>query len=321
MSFDKNKQEIIQKSLDAYQELKRNHREGDWSASPVEEKNFDLRDFLLQKKGVLEKFRRTYLVAGRHSFPDSPRGGFYIEWGSPGDIPLQLKIHGKIKIFWMVIKLLFFKKFKLNLKKLEDSKIGKPVPQKFFGLSITEAQIRHYYYREEINKHLGSKFDSVFEVGGGFGGLAGELLSTMLIDKYFFVDLFDALPLAYFYLTQKLPKDEIQIIARKDHEINPHAKVIILPPNLLYKVTKKISLFINTMSFQHMNLESIDFYLKEASRLDSENLFLNNRDWIRDPSDIKISNYPIPKKYKKIIDKQWLFGKHRINIFKAKIEA
>ena len=38
MSFDKNTQEIIQKSLDAYRELKINHTEGDWSASPVEEK-------------------------------------------------------------------------------------------------------------------------------------------------------------------------------------------------------------------------------------------------------------------------------------------
>tara|TARA_B100000989_G_scaffold47329_1_gene30799 strand:+ start:882 stop:1838 length:957 start_codon:yes stop_codon:yes gene_type:complete len=316
MSFDKNTQEIIQKSLDAYRELKINHTEGDWSASPVEEKNFDLRDFLLQKKGVLEKFRRTYLVAGRHNFPDSPRGGFYIEWGTPGDIPIQLRIHGRFKVFWMVAKLSLYKKFRLNFTKLVDKKIGKPVTQNIFGLNITESQIRNFYYKEEIKKYLGSDFDAILEVGGGFGGLAGELLKNFTIKRYYFVDLFDALPLAYFYLRQILPNDEIQILTHKDSEIKSSAKVIILPPSLLYKISNKISLFINTMSFQHMNLKSINFYLKEASRLETKNLFLNNRDWIRDPSDIKISDYPIPKKYKKFLDKKWLYGNHRLQIFK-----
>ena len=68
---------IAQESIDLYHELKENHIDGPWSPSPVEEKDFLLREFFINKIGILDKFRRTFLVAGRQNFPDSPRGGLY----------------------------------------------------------------------------------------------------------------------------------------------------------------------------------------------------------------------------------------------------
>ena len=154
MSKNLNLDEVVSEALLAYSELKNSHIDGAWTASPVEEKEFDLRDFLIRKEGILKKFRRTFLVAGRHNFPDSPRGGFYIEWGLPRAVPLQLRLHGKFKIFLMIIKIFFYKRFRLNLKDLEDSMIGGVVPQNIFGYKITDSQLRNFYYREEILKIL-----------------------------------------------------------------------------------------------------------------------------------------------------------------------
>lgn len=309
---------IAQESIDLYHELKENHIDGPWSPSPVEEKDFLLREFFINKIGILDKFRRTFLVAGRQNFPDSPRGGFYTEWGVPGAVPLQLRLHGKFLIYKMVFKLFLYKKFRLNLKNLQDTMIAMPVPQSIFGYKITESQIRNYYYCEELKKNLGSEHDIVVEIGGGFGGLAGEILTNLNVKQYYLVELFDAIPLAYYYLRNLLGKEyKIQVIKSENCEIDEQAKVVILAPNFMNKIKSKASTFINTMSFQHMNEEAVDYYLKQADRLNSKHIFLNNRDWIRDPSDIVISKYPIPPNYKKILWKKWLYGKHTLAIYKS----
>ena len=182
-----NESTIAEFAVNSYEKLKKNHIEGDWSASPVEESGFDLREFCIRKKGFLQKFRRTYLVAGRQNFPDSPRGGFYFQWGAPGAIPLQLRIQAKLQICRMIIKLFFYRRCNLKLKNLEDSLIGDPTPQNILGHKVTESQIRNYYYKEEIKKYIGDNHKTVIEVGGGFGGLSGEMISKMNIKQYFLI--------------------------------------------------------------------------------------------------------------------------------------
>lgn len=303
--------------LKLYAELKKSHVDGPWSPSPVEERGFDLREFFLNKKGILDKFRRTFLVAGRQNFPDSPRGEFYIHWGLPGDIPMQLRIQGKIKIFQMILKLFFYSKFQLKLSNLKDTMIGKPVPQKILGYDITESQIRNFYYKEEIKKNIGEDHNIAVEIGGGFGGLAGELLTKLKINQYILVELFDAIPLAYYYLRNLLDDDiKIQVITEDDSVIDNDAKVILMAPNQMSKISSDVTTFINTMSFQHMNEDAIKFYLNHADRLNAKNIFLNNRDWVRDPSDLIISQYPIPKNYKNVVWKKWLYGDHTLAVYK-----
>ena len=90
-------------------------------------------------------------------------------------------------------------------------------------------------------------------------------------------------------LEKKLIIEVIQILTNELSEVDTNAKVVLLPPCLMHKINTKASLFINTMSFQHMSADSVGFYLGEASRLDSHYIFLNNRDWIRDPTDLIMS--------------------------------
>jgi len=216
----------------------------------------------------------------------------------------------------MIIKLFFYRRFNLKLTSLEDCMIGEPSAQNVLGYNITESQIRNFYYREEIRKYLGENHDTVVEIGGGFGGLAGDVISNLKVKQYFLVDLFDALPLAYFYMKNRLDVDgKIQILTSERSEVDPDARVILLPPCLMHKITTKASLFINTMSFQHMSADSVGFYLDEASRLNSQYIFLNNRDWVRDPTDLIISEYPIPKNYVAKVWKKWLYGDHNLAIF------
>jgi len=124
---------------------------------------------------------------------------------------------------------------------------------------------------------LEDSHDTVVEIGGGFGALAGDIVSNLKVKQYFLVDLFDALPLAYFYMKNRLEGDKkIQILKNERSEVDPNAKVVLLPPCLMHKITAKASLFINNMSFQHMSADSVGFYLSEASRLDARYVFLDN---------------------------------------------
>ena len=64
---------------------------------------------------------------------------------------------------------------------------------------ITEAKIRFYYYQNEIKENLKENISIVLETGGGYGGLAEQIISNHDISRYYIVDISDALPLAYFY--------------------------------------------------------------------------------------------------------------------------
>ena len=67
--------------------------------------------------------------------------------------------------------------------------VGEPVAQKILGYNITESQIRNFYYREEIRKYLGDDLDTIVEIGGGFGGLAGDIFYLNLHQNQKFIFL------------------------------------------------------------------------------------------------------------------------------------
>lgn len=310
-------------------ELKAADRPGPWAPSPVEERYLKIREALLMTPGFLRGFRHTFLAAGRHNFPDSPDKLAYLDWSS--GVPIQLRYRGAFHLWKMARQLYRHRAFRLA--ELDSHLVGQPstyrIPQSAGAVfrklrrrllrkkgmypeedyHITEAQIRYLYYRGQILQALGSSLGVVLEVGGGFGGLAVELLRHLSIRRYYLVELADSVPLAYFYFRTSFDCPMLVLIDPEDHA-GVDDRIIVLPPWKLPDVDEPIDLLINTMSFQHMMPVSVDFYLREADRLKARYLYLVNRDVKRDPTDPVLSGYTIPSCYRLQSKQRWLFGQH-----------
>ena len=320
-----------------FHELKKNHIDGPWNVSPVEEQYQSIRESILDTPGMLRNFKTNFLSAGRLNFPDNPNKSFYFDWTSKNSVPLTIKIKGYYVLFKLAFILYRYKRY--QLEEIQDSSTENYYyffPKSFFKLvknicffilgreinkddfyQITEAKIRFYYYQNEIKENLKENISIVLETGGGYGGLAEQIISNHDISRYYIVDISDALPLAYFYLRSRLKDDiKIQVLSKRDDTIEDDSKIILLPASRMDDIQEPIDIYISTMSLQHQRIESVTYYMDKASSLKAKYMFLVERDTIRDKTDTIISDYPFPTNYEKIVWKKWLFGEHILAIFK-----
>jgi hypothetical protein len=326
-----NQHSVAKFRIQLFHSVKNETLRGAWDPSPVEDKYLSLRETLLMMPGVLRQFRRSFLAAGRLNFPDFPRPKeHFLQWD---DHLMGQRWAGALHLLKMAIRLYLQRTY--SLAELNDARVGQPTTYRIpasargalagFGrkvlrlklsrgpwvswIHVTEAQLRYLYYRRQIQSLVGESFASVLEIGGGHGGLAAELLQHLPIGKYFIVELPEALPLAYFYLRACFDCP-IQVLYRAEDVVDPAARIVILAPWKLQELGGEVDLLINTMSFQHMMPESLEFYLRQTDRLKAKHLYMVNRDTKRDPTDLIISEYPIPGAYRKTYCKPWLFGPH-----------
>ncbi len=289
-------------------EIKRFSLRGPWDPSPLETKFMPLREGLVMTPGVLRGFRHWFLAAGRLNFPDSPYPkSLYLTWN--GKVPRRQKwLKGALLLARMASRL--YRRHPFRWEELEDNRIGGPsVYHLPGGVHLTEVQLRMLYYRREIEKAAGKSLGAVLEVGGGYGALAAELLRHLSIGRYFLVELPDAIPMAFFYLKACF-EGSIQVLYRPGESPDPEARIVILPPWKLPELEEEIDLLINTASFQHMMPEAVSFYLSQAGRLKARTIYLMNRNVKRDPTDLVISEYPIPSGYREVSREatDWFFG-------------
>jgi hypothetical protein len=308
-------QNLEEESIALFHRLKAASVPGPWDPSPVEDKYLRLRETLLTTPGLLPGFRHTFLAAGRHNFPDSPSKTAYLDWG--GGIPIQTRWKGALHLLKMAWTLYRHKPFQLT--ELHSNLVGQPmtynVPASWRSLigsdtsrvHITEAQLRYVYYRQQLVSALGYSVPTLLEIGGGYGGLAAELLQRVQIGRYYLVELPETVPLAYFYLRASFDCS-VQALSIPEDTVDPSARIVILPAWKLPSVVEPMTLLINTMSFQHMMPESVRFYLSQADRLQTRFLYLVNRDSKRDPTDLPITQYPLPDSYRIASRRKWLFG-------------
>ena len=354
--------QLENKCVNLLGEINRAAIPGGWEPSPAEARQQNMREALLNTPGLLRKFRRSFLVAGRLNFPDRPTPiHHYLEWND--DLSGQKSV-GQLTLLRQLVKLYGHRPFELD--ELDDSLVGQPTAYNFPRLvgeallklarsplgrmpgmkserrylttiqikflhnlilygqrlsknkesyHVTEAQIRYLYYRGQIGQLIGSSFDTVMEIGGGYGGLAGELLRRSNIRQYLLVELPDAMPLAYFYLKASFDCP-IQVLYQPGETVDPDARIVILAPWKLADVSDGIDLLVNTMSFQHMTEENIKYYFAEVGRLAPEWMYLVNRELPSENSYVRISDYPIPDSYATVHHEPWLFSHHREVVLK-----
>lgn len=301
---------------------------GDWKPSIVEAKYELIREAMLKTPGFIRKFRRTLISSGWLNFPDIPEPKSFLEWGETLPYRRQ-RAQGAFCLTKKLIKLYIKMPFKLI--ELNDDLVGSPttyeVSNSFPGLvkdvilsmlgvspkkkdnmiHITENKIRNFYYRNKICKMFGLDQRTILEVGGGYGSLCAELLKYIHTQTYFLVELPERLPFSYFYL-RAIFNEPIQLICDANCKLDPEARIVLLTPWALENLKKEIDLLINTASFQHMDIKNLKFYFNQSERLNVRRMFLMNRNTQRDPSDVIIDEYPIPKSVKLLKDEKWLFG-------------
>lgn len=288
-------------------------RFGVWRHSPVEnwKRDYFAKNF---NETNLVNFRRTPLCEGTISFPDRPLRIKNQRIDKPwfSGIPFWQKIRGVRDIFLELYQL--NSRFKFKLSEVSDDLIGNPCYYRIGGAKVTDLAIRMCFYGKYIVKEFsGKKNINILEIGGGFGGLCWRLFNSpdLSVGKYFFVDLPEMLPLAYWFLNNSGIKTSMILSAADKAD----GQAAVVAPWMLPKLDFNFDLFINTMSFQHMTKENLDYYFSEIERLNIDNLFLVNRDSVRDPTDLKISDYPISSKYELTKEDEYPFSKHLLKIY------
>jgi len=282
---------------------------GAWRPSPVEAEAVRLREALLSIPGVLSHFRHTCLAAGRQNFPDSPlHKQQYLQWDRLPTI--RERVRAPVVILRQLWRLSRVRT--VTADDLTDRGVGHPLriwlPWLLPSGAITwvptsEAQIRFVYYRTRLEA-LASPLGTVLEIGGGYGGLAVELLRRCAVTRYVLVELPDALPLAWFYL-RACVDDAVDLACTRAELHASTARVLLVAPWLLPEVTIQPDLVLNTASFQHMDAENLRFYCAQIARLRPEWMYLVNRNTIRHPTDVPIDQYPIPAWLQLVDDRPW----------------
>lgn len=302
---------------------------GDWQPSEAVDTYRPLLETLVTAPGWVRRFHRTFIADGRINFPDAPAPKMnYLQWER---LPRSQMIPGALKLLRMGVRL--YRRQPFYLSDLDDPCAGSPtcfhiprtpgdlliaIARRWFTARmrsprfyrVTEASIRHFYYRAQIERVFGREFDTILEIGGGFGGLCAEVLAHCGVRRFIVVELPDCIPICWFYLSSLFDCRVQALFGLKD-ELDPEVRIAIVAPWALPSLNCSVDVAINTMSFQHMTRDNLHYYFDELDRLETSRMYLVNRNEVRDRSDVIIDDYPIPPRFRLIEESDYLFSPAR----------
>lgn len=172
-----------------------------------------------------------------------------------------------------------------------ESDYGDPIEHfEFDGRKFSRSSLNYLLGLAMLKKHLdGDVPQTILEIGGGFGTL-GEILSKSGIKGLHYIDI-DIPPTSYVaqnYLTYILGVENVATY--NQYKLNDSISIDSLPMASVFcswqieKLIGKIDLFVNFISFQEMEPEIVQNYLKHVSRLSSTWILLRN---IREGKNIR----------------------------------
>lgn len=165
------------------------------------------------------------------------------------------------------------------------------------------------YWLHLLKSNTTINFNSVCEIGGGFGAFSKLLINNYKC-KVLLIDLPEANLLSAYYLHKNFPKKKFFLydnylkksyLSFEDFEEND---VLILPPNC--KIDKKIKfdLFLNSRSFQEMKFSLIKKYFNFIENHIQQNGYFLNINRFEKTSvgyPIYFHEYPYSNNWKKIL--------------------
>jgi len=263
----------------------------------------------------IKDFKKHRICMGTLNEPDRPADQ------SQEYFPDESRLIRFINTLKLIKRLFIFQYFSLKnhkkfFKYFAESKVGNARKFSTPGNFISDAGIRHSYYRSVIQALSKREIHSVLEIGGGFGGLCNLVMRGSEIHTYYIVDLPENLLLQHFYLHENgfrvYPWEKR---AARDEGL---PCILLLNGVEVLELDSEIDLLINTMSMQHMSEKNLDFYFEQIDRLKISSLYLVNRNTIRDNSDVKMEDYPIPASYRNIFLKPFYSRNHLEGIYHLK---
>lgn len=251
----------------------------------------------------LNDFKRYYISSGALNPPDRP---LHITKDCYQNDNVFQRIFNSYSLAKFLIKmeihsLRYSKSIFQYRKEIFSSKFRK---FSIFNNYLSDIAIRMSYYSHKIKTYSDSN-SIILEIGAGYGALA--LYSKGNFSKYIIVDLPENLFLAYEFLTNaNLNCGTILDLHNKNVDV-----ILINGDDL--KAVQEVDVVVNTMSFQHMKIENLEYYFDQIDRIGPKFIYLVNRIIKRDISDVEIQNYPIPKKYHSI-SSNFIYSEHYLEI-------
>ena len=209
------------------------------------------------------------------------------------------------------IKLLdYFKYFKSDflIKNLPRKNIGNNKNfLDYLGFYFDYGIIHHLKWYEKIRKFFfkKKKIKTICEIGGGFGSFARIILNNHCV-KYILIDLPENNLLQAYFLKEHFPSKKIYLHTKKDNlTFRDYQKydIFILPSFITLDPKIKIDLFINTRSFQEMEMQEIKRYFDLIQTNDHVFYFLNVNRYSKTIGEEKINfwDYPYDNYWKVLI--------------------
>jgi putative sugar O-methyltransferase len=177
----------------------------------------------------------------------------------------------------------------VSVEELNAPLIGNPWGYIVKGNLLYEP-ICEYHYQANYFARLLNEVPKpvIIEIGGGFGGLAYQIVKSISYVKYIGFDLPENIFLQSYYLSCAFPKLKILTYYKDMTEITQNTiskyDIILLPDFMIKEVESYVAdLIINIRSFSEMPVSTIEEYYRQIDRLGHlfffhENLFKDRLD-------------------------------------------
>ncbi|MEO9485827.1 MAG: putative sugar O-methyltransferase [Ekhidna sp.] len=171
---------------------------------------------------------------------------------------------------------------KPNLSRFSESQFGNPVEQfEFDGKLFSRSSLNYLLGLSFLKRNLEGEFPKcTLEVGGGFGTLGEIITKTVEDSKYINIDIPPTIFIAHQYLKSIFGNDDIfsyeETRNHEEIEIDLLPKISCLPSWQIERLTGKVDLFVNFISFQEMEPKIVNNYINQIKRLEAKWVLLRN---------------------------------------------
>lgn len=167
-----------------------------------------------------------------------------------------------------------------NLDDLDEARVGNPWGYDVDGRLVVEPAFEYHTLALRIRDLVADAARPVvLEIGGGFGGLARQILRLIPGVRYVGLDLPENVVIQSWYLTRSLPDrrivfDEVDKANRQDLT---EVDALILPNWALADLRlSRLDVVVNVHSFGEMDRSTLETYFAEIIRLRPEWIFHDN---------------------------------------------
>lgn len=206
-----------------------------------------------------------------------------------------------------------------TLDDLDEPRVGNPWGYNVEGRLVIEPAFEYHTLALQVRKLVADvEYPVILEIGGGFGGLARQLLRMIPGLRYIGLDLPENCIIQSWYLTRSLPDRRVRVdeLGGGNQQNMAEVDALLLPNWELARLKlSRLDVLLNVHSFGEMSHETLEAYFADIIRLQPEWIFHDNLSSPRRDGlyGIPSSEYPPLKGYKLVAscESRWPRYDHR----------